>query len=178
MPKKSQDLSEFLIDELRDLYDAEKLLVKTLPKVAKAATNAELKEAISEHLDVTKGHVERLDQCFAHLGQSARGRPCKGMRGIIEEGAGMLAENLEPAVKDAAIAAASRKIEHYEIVAYESLRGVAEQLGRHEVAEILGETLAEEEEADRLLNELCQNIVEDAVVSAAEEGREEAAPPE
>jgi ferritin-like metal-binding protein YciE len=162
MTKKTQDLNEFLIEELRDLYDAEKQLVKALPRMAKAATNEELGEAITEHLEVTKGQVQRLEQCFDQLEQKARTKPCKGLRGILEEGSEMLQEDMEDAVMDTAIAAGGRKIEHYEMVAYESLRGIAEQLGHNEIAELLGETLQEEEQADRRLTEICQRIVEQA----------------
>src|SRR3954471_18048878 len=166
MPKKTQDLHQFLIEELQDLYDAEKQLVKSLPRMAKAATNEELKEAIAEHLEVTKGQVQRIEECFAHLEQKAKSKPCQGMKGILEEGKEMLQEDMEDAVMDAAIAASGRKIEHYEMVSYESLRAVAEQLGMDEVAELLGETLEEEQQADRQLTEICQQAVQEAVSSS------------
>jgi len=169
MPKKTQDLHQFLIEELQDLYDAEKQLVKSLPRIAKSATNEELKSAITEHLEVTRGHVQRIEECFAHLEQKAKSKTCKGMKGILEEGKEMLEEDMEDAVMDAAIASGSRKIEHYEMVAYESLRGVAEQLQLREVAELLGETLEEEQEADQKLTEICQRVVEEAASGGGEE---------
>jgi len=176
MPKQSQDLHAFLLDELRDVYDAEKQLVKSLPRMAKAATDDELKEAITEHLEQTKGHVQRIEECFEHLEQKARSKPCKGMKGILEEGREMLEEDMEDPVMDAAIAAGGRKIEHYEIVSYESLRGVAEQLGLSEVADLLGQTLEEEQEADRLLTEICQRVVQEtASLAETEEPEEEMA---
>jgi len=172
MPKKTQDLHQFLIEELQDLYDAEKQLVKSLPRMAKAATNEELKNAITEHLEVTKGQVQRLEECFAHLEQKPKSKPCKGMKGILEEGKEMLEEDMEEAVMDAAIAGGGRKIEHYEMVAYESLRAIAEQLQLNEVAELLGETFEEEQEADQKLTEICQRVVEEAMSGAEEEGEE------
>src|SRR4051812_46508540 len=172
MPKKTQDLRQFLIEELQDLYDAEKQLVKSLPRMAKAATNEELKNAITEHLEVTKGQVQRIEECFAHLEQKAKSKPCQGMKGILEEGKEMLEEDMEDAVMDAAIAGGGRKIEHYEMVAYESLRGIAEQLQLNEVAELLGETYDEELEADQKLTEICQRLVEEASSGAEEEGEE------
>jgi ferritin-like metal-binding protein YciE len=162
MPTKTQDLHQFFVEELQDLYDAEKQLVKSLPPMAKAAANDALKSAIAEHLDVTRGHVQRLEECFAHLEQKAKAKPCKGMRGIIEEYSEVLEVDMEDAVMDAAIASGVRKIEHYEMVAYESLRGMAEQLQLNEVAELLGETLEEEEETDQRLTEICQSVVEEA----------------
>ena len=168
MPKKTQDLRQFLVEELQDLYDAEKQLVKSLPRMVKAATNEELKSALTEHLEVTKGQVQRLEECFAHLEQKAKSKPCEGMRGIIEEYSEALQEDMEEAVMDAAIASGGRKIEHYEIVAYESLRGIAEQLQLNEVAELLGETLEEEQEADQRLTEICRNAVEEAALGSEE----------
>jgi len=171
MPKETQDLRAFLLDEMRDVYDAEKQLTKALPRMAKASGNEELRNAITEHLEVTKGQVQRLEQCFEHLEEKPRSKPCKGMRGIIEEGSEMLQENLEDTVMDIAIAAGGRKIEHYEMVAYESLQAIAEQLGLREVAELLGETLEEERQADQQLNEICQQVLGEA--DAGEETEEE-----
>jgi len=162
MAKKTQDLQEFLVDELRDLYDAEKQLTKALPRMAKAAASEELRTAITEHLEVTKGHITRLEECFAHLEQKPRSKPCKGIKGILDEGREMLEEDLEEAVMDAAIAAGGRKVEHYEIVAYESCHAIAEQLGLDEVADLLNQTLGEEREADQTLLQICRTVVEEA----------------
>src|SRR5215510_2476582 len=168
MAKKSQDLNEFFLEELRDLYDAEKQLVKTLPKLAKAATSTDLKEAITEHLEETRGHVQRIEECFEHLGQKPRSKPCTGLKGILDEGKEMLEQDLEPAVRDAAIAAGGRKVEHYEMAAYESLRGIAEQLDMDEIASLLGDTLAEEQHADQTLAGICGEVVGEAVSGMGE----------
>src|SRR5215831_13735827 len=173
MAKKTVDLREFLTEELRDLYDAEKQLVKTLPRMAKAASNEELKEAITEHLEITKGHVERLEQCFEHLEQKPRSKPCVGMKGILDEGREMLQEDMQESVMDTAIAAGGRKIEHYEMVAYEGSKAIAEQLELEEVAELLEETLAEEQQADQTLREICRRLAEDAVSGGGMEEMEE-----
>ena len=170
MPATISTLEELLIDQMQDLYDAEKQIVKSLPRMAKAATNEDLKNAITEHLEATKGQVQRIEQCFEHLEQKAKTRPCNGMRGILEEYKEMLEEDMEDAVMDAAIASGGRKIEHYEMVSYETLRAVAEQLELNEIAELLGETLEEEQEADRTLAEICQRVVEEASSGAEEEG--------
>jgi len=172
MAKKTVDLREFLTEELRDLYDAEKQLVKTLPRMAKAASNEELKKAITGHLEITKGHVERLEQCFEHLEQKPRSKPCVGMKGILDEGREMLQEDMQESVMDTAIAAGGRKIEHYEMVAYEGSKAIAEQLELEEVAELLEETLAEEQQADQTLREICRRLAEDAVSGAGMEEEE------
>ena len=173
MAKKTVDLREFLTEELRDLYDAEKQLVKTLPRMAKAATNEELKEALTGHLEITKGHVERLEQCFEHLEQKPRSKPCVGMKGILDEGREMLQEDMQESVMDTAIAAGGRKIEHYEMVAYEGSKAIAEQLELEEVAELLEETLAEEQQADQTLMEICRRLVQEAASGGGMEEMEE-----
>jgi ferritin-like metal-binding protein YciE len=166
MPKQTLDLHAFLIEELRDLYDAEKQLAKSLPKMAKAASNEELKNAINEHLETTKSHVQRLEQCFEHLQETPRAKACHGVRGILEEGKEVLEEEMEGSVMDAAIAVVGCKIEHYEMAAYESLHTIAGQLDLQEVANLLAETLEEEQDADRLLNEICGRMVEEAASGA------------
>lgn len=168
MAKKSLDLNEFLLDELRDLYDAEKQLVKTLPKMARAATSTDLKDAIMEHLEETKGHVQRIEECFEHLGQRPRSKPCKGLKGILDEGKEMLEEDLEPAVRDTAIAAGCRKVEHYEMAAYEGLKEIASQLEMGEITNLLGDTLGEEQHADQILAELSGELAGEAVSSVGE----------
>ena len=151
MPKKVADLEELFKDELKDIYDAEKQLVRALPKMVKAASDEELGSALREHLEVTKGHVQRLEQVFESLDIPARSKPCKGMRGIVEEGSEMLQENLEESLMDSAIAGAGRKVEHYEMMAYESVASMAKQLGLSDAAELLQETLEEEMQADKTL---------------------------
>ena len=167
MPKKVADLEELFKDELKDIFDAEKQLVRALPKMVKAASDEELGNALREHLDVTKGHVQRLQQVFESLDMPARSKPCKGMKGIVEEGSEMLQENLEDALMDSAIAGAGRKVEHYEMMAYESVASMAKQLGLTDAAELLQETLREEMEADKTLAQIGKRLLKDAAAGQA-----------
>src|SRR3954464_5343710 len=129
-----ESLNELLQDELKDIYDAEKQLTKALPKLAKKATNEELKEAFEEHLRQTEEHVERLEQAFEHLGMPAKGKKCKGMQNLIAEGEDMIGDAEEDAVRDAVMIAAAQKVEHYEIAAYGTARTWASMLGQDDVA--------------------------------------------
>ncbi len=153
------NLDELFREELKDLFDAEKQLVKALPKMVKAATSPELKAAFTDHLEVTKGHVERLKQIFEELGMPARGKVCKAMKGLVEEGGEMIDENAADHVKDAGLIVAAQKVEHYEIAGYGSLRTWAETVGHTKVAQLLAKTLAEEEEADAKLTEIAESTV-------------------
>ena len=144
------------VDQLRDVYNAEKQLTKALPKMAKAASSEELKSALEEHLEVTKRQVERLEEVFRGLGRPATGKTCKGMAGLIEEGQEILEEDFEPDVLDAGIIAAAQKVEHYEIATYGTLRTFAETKGDTKSARILQEILEEEKDADRRLTELAE----------------------
>ena len=112
------NLQDLYVDELKDLYSAEQQIIKALPKMAKAASSPRLKDAFNQHLDQTKGQVERLDQIFEELGKAPRGKKCIGMEGLIEEGSEILKERAEPSVKDAGLIAAAQRVEHYEIAAY------------------------------------------------------------
>src|SRR5947209_13405610 len=112
---KAKSLSEFFIDQLRDLYDAENQLIKALPKMAEAASSDELRQGFEEHLEQTKGHAERIEQIFEQLGEKAKGKKCKGMEGLIKEGSEALEEDMDEDVKDAALIAAAQRVEHYEI---------------------------------------------------------------
>ena len=159
---KEPTLQEVFLDDIRDLFDAEKQLVKALPKMAKAAGDEELVSALREHLEVTKGQVQRLEQVFAILETRATGKPCKGMKGIVEEGAEILEEDYPEALMDAAITAAGRKVEHYEMVGYESARGIARQLGMKDAADLLEASLREEIEADRTLSQISKRLVKGA----------------
>jgi ferritin-like metal-binding protein YciE len=161
------------VDQLRDMYNAEKQLTKALPKMAKAASNRELRSAIEEHLEVTKRQVERLEEVFRGLGRPATGKTCKGMAGVIEEGQEILEEDLEPEVMDAAIIAAAQKVEHYEIASYGTLRTFAETKGDTKSARILQEILEEEKEADRKLTEIAESSVNVSAESPEEEEWEE-----
>ena len=147
-------LQDLFINELRDIYHAEKQLVRALPKMAKAASSDKLKEAFTAHLEETKGQVERLEQVFEMLDTRTRGKPCEAMQGLVEEAKEVMEEVKEPEILDAALIVAAQKVEHYEIAGYGSLRALAEALGHTDVAKLLEQTLAEEKKTDELLNKL------------------------
>lgn len=172
---KVDTLDQLLQEELRDIYDAEKQLVKALPKMAKAVSSEELREAINEHLQVTKGQVERLEQVFEKLGTKAKGKTCAGMKGLIEEGEEAVGQSGSAELKDAAIIGAAQRVEHYEIAAYGTARTFAERLGNEEVAELLQETLTEEEEADERLTEISESLLDAVGQSEQSEEEEEGA---
>lgn len=154
-----ESLKDLFEHELRDIYYAEKALVKALPKMAKGATSEKLKAGIEEHLEQTKGQVERLEQVFELLGVPARGKKCEAMEGLIEEGASLLEEDADSDVLDAGIIAAAQKVEHYEIATYGTLCTWARQLGLDDTADLLGETLEEEKQTDLKLTELAESEV-------------------
>jgi len=154
---KQETLENLFVEQLRDLYDAEKQLVKALPKIAKAASSPELSDAVNDHLEETKEHVARIEQIFQLLGESAKSKPCKGMRGLIEEGGEVIQEEDEP-VRDLALIAAAQKVEHYEISAYGTARTIAEQLDNHQAAELLQQTEDEEKAADSKLSEIAEAL--------------------
>jgi ferritin-like metal-binding protein YciE len=156
---KLDSLQKLYIEELRDLYNAENQLVKALPKMAKGASHQELKQAFEDHLDQTKEHVERLEEIFKRLDEKPTGKTCKGMKGLIEEGAEMLEEDGDEAVLDAALIGAAQRVEHYEIAAYGTVRTFANMLGEQEAVELLQQTLDEEGETDKLLTELAESVV-------------------
>jgi len=151
-------LRELYIDELKDLYSAENQLVKALPKMAKASSSDELREGFEEHLEQTKGHVQRLEQIFQNLKESPKGKKCAGMDGLIKEGGEAIDEDYEGAVMDAALIGAAQRVEHYEIAAYGTAFAFAELLGESEHAALLKETLQEEKETDEKLTELSEEI--------------------
>jgi ferritin-like metal-binding protein YciE len=154
-----KSLMDLLVHELRDLLSAEKQLVKALPKMAKAATCEHLKAGFEEHLEQTKVHVERLEQAFQKLDLTARAHKCQAMEGLIKEGAEMIAEDAEDAVKDAGLIASAQRVEHYEMAGYGTAIAFARRLGHDEVASILIETLEEERDTDRKLTELAESEV-------------------
>ena len=166
-----EGLQELLTEELQDLLHAENQLVKALPKMAKAAHAAELKEAFSNHLKQTQEHVERLKRAFGILEVKAKAKPCKGMVGLIEEGQEVITEGKgkDAEIADLALIAAAQKVEHYEISGYGTLRTIAERLGQDEVAQLLAETLEEEKKADELLTSVAQSPLESTSESADEE---------
>ena len=160
-------LRELYIDELKDLYSAETQLVKALPKLAKAASSEELSQGFEEHLEQTKGHVERLEKIFESLDESPKGKKCAGMEGLIKEGSEVMEEDYEGAVMDAGLIGAAQRVEHYEIAGYGTASEFATLLGEEEHASLLNQTLEEEKETDEKLTELAKTIN-----SAANEGEE------
>lgn len=156
-------LRELYLDELRDLYDAENRLVKALPKLAKKAESRELRAGIEEHLEQTKGHVDRLREIFDALGEKPSGKRCAAMVGLLAEGDEMMEEDFETGVRDAALISAAQRVEHYEIAAYGCVRSWAGLLGEKEAENLLQQTLDEEKETDQKLTELSQAINVEAV---------------
>lgn len=160
-PKKTaaEGLRDLFVDSLKDIYWAEQALTKALPKMAKNASTPKLIDAINEHLEETKGHVTRLEQVFASIGEKAEAKKCDAMAGLIEEGEGILEETEPGAVRDAGIIAAAQKVEHYEIATYGTLAAFARTLGENEAVDLLMHTLHEEKEADRTLTEAAYNHI-------------------
>jgi ferritin-like metal-binding protein YciE len=167
------NLREALVDEIRDLYNAEKQLTKALPKMAKGATSEELREAFESHLEETEGQVTRLERVFELLDEKPRGKHCAGMAGIIEEGSEKLQEDAEDSVMDAMLIAGAQKVEHYEIGAYGTAIAWAEALELSEVAQVLQETLAEEKAADEKLSALAESGINDAATAGESEDMED-----
>jgi ferritin-like metal-binding protein YciE len=169
-------LMELYVDELKDLYDAENRLVKALPKVAKAASSGKLRSAVEEHLEQTRGHVDRLKEIFDNLGEKATGKKCAGMMGILKEGEEIMDEDFEDDVMDAALISAAQRVEHYEIAAYGCVRTWADLLGESEASALLDKTLEEEKETDEKLTQLAEEINVQAKESGSggegEEGEE------
>ena len=165
---KLNTLQKLYTDELRDLYNAENQLLKALPKMAKAASSEELKEAFEKHLEQTKGHVKRLEQVFEELDEKPKGKTCRAMKGLIEEGSEILQEDGEESILDAGIIVAAQKVEHYEIAGYGSVRTFAHLLGQNKTAELLQTTLDEESETNELLNRLAESTVNPEAVRETE----------
>ena len=151
-------LQELFIDELKDLYSAERQIVRALPKLAKAVSTPELKEALLSHLEETKGHVERLEQIGEIVGKKLTGKTCAGMKGVLEEGSEVLEEVDEGNVRDAALIGASQRVEHYEMAGYGTARDFAKLLGLKEVVGLLEQTLEEEKAADRKLTSISKGV--------------------
>lgn len=164
---KLTTLRDLLIEELKDLHNAESQLMKALPKIAKAVTSEELSEAILSHLEETKGHIERLEQCFELLDAKPGRKKCKAMEGLLTEGREVVAEDAEPMVHDAAIIAAAQRVEHYEIAGYGCARTFAEILGEGAVAQLLQQTLDEEAAADELLTKIALSGINQAAAEPA-----------
>lgn len=167
-----ESLRELYLDELKDLYSAEKQLVKALPKMVKNASNPQLKKAFSDHLDKTEGHVERLEKIFGMLDETGRGKKCKGMEGLIEEAKELLEEDAADAVLDAGLISKAQHVEHYEMAGYGTVRTYAEQLGFADQAKLLQQTLDEEGEANDLLTQIAESSVNIDAEQASEEEEE------
>jgi ferritin-like metal-binding protein YciE len=156
---KLHSLEDLFCEQLRDIYDAERQLVKALPKMAKASAAEELRHAFEEHLEQTRGHVERLERVFEIFDKKARGKTCEAMEGLIEEGADLIDADADDVVRDAGLIAAAQRVEHYEMAVYGCLHTWARQLNRHEVADLLEQTLNEEKETDHKLTHLAEGMV-------------------
>jgi ferritin-like metal-binding protein YciE len=157
---KDNLLEEFFVDEIKDIYWAEKHLIKTLPKMKKAATTPELQQAFADHLEVTREHVTRLEEVFELLGEKAVAKKCDAMEGITKEGESIIEDTEEgTATRDVGLILAGQKVEHYEISTYGGLAQLARTLNHEDVAEILEKTLSEEKEADKLLTSVAENSV-------------------
>ena len=152
------ELKELYVDELKDIYSAETQLVKALPKMAKAAVSAELRNGFQEHLTQTEGHVTRLERIFEGLGEKPTGKKCEGMAGLIKEGGEAAEEDYEGEVKDSALIGAAQRVEHYEIAAYGTVRAMAEKLGDEKAVQLLTQTLQEEKDTDVKLSKLSDKM--------------------
>lgn len=158
MAEDTNPLHELLVDQLKDLYSAENQIVKALPKMAKNATNEQLRMAFERHLEETRGHVVRLEQIAEEMDVSLRGKKCKGAEGLIEEGKEAI-DSFEDDVLDAAMIGAAQRVEHYEIAAYGTARTHASMLGLNRIAKLLQQTLDEEGATDKKLTQLAESVV-------------------
>lgn len=159
-------LRDLYVDELKDIYNAENQLVKALPKMVKAASSDQLRQAFEEHLEQTKGQVERLDQVFKMLGEKAIGKKCHGMEGLVKQGTEIMQDDYEDDVLDAGLISAAQRVEHYEIAAYGTVCAYAGLLDKPEQSSLLGQNLEEEKKADQKLTELSEQINVEANKSA------------
>jgi ferritin-like metal-binding protein YciE len=159
-------LDKLFLEELKDIYNAEKQILRALPRMAKAAESPQLQQAFTKHLQETEGQVQRLERVFQALGQSVRGKTCKGMQGLLEEGKEVLEKEGEPPVIDAALIASAQRVEHYEIAVYGCLRTYAQLLGYSEAEQLLQQTLQEEEATDKKLTQLGESGINEAAAAA------------
>jgi Mn-containing catalase len=167
-PTVPDGIGDLLVEELKDILHAEKQLTKALPKMAKAARFDSLRELFEQHLIETESQIERLDECFSMLGISPRPKPCKGMAGLVEEGQEVIAdgEDKEDALADLALIGAAQRVEHYEISGYTTARNLAQQLRQSAIVALLSKSLAEEENADQLLNQVARTLMSVATMPA------------
>ncbi len=164
---KLDSLRDLLIEELRDLYNAETQLVDALPKMAEAATSRELKSAFEQHLEQTHGHVSRLENVFQQIGEKSSGETCEAMKGLVKEGEILVKAEGDPDVRDAGLIGAAQRVEHYEMAGYGTARSLARRLGENEVAETLQQTLNEEAEANKKLTSIAESQVNVSAASSA-----------
>jgi ferritin-like metal-binding protein YciE len=171
-----ESLEDLMQDELKDIYDAERQLTKALPKLAKKASNDQLRDALEQHLQETEAHIERLDQVFDILGLPAKGKRCEGMKHLIDEGNDMISDAEEEGTRDAVMIASAQKVEHYEIASYGTLRTWANLLGKTDVASLLEDTLEEEKQADAKLTQIAESFVNEDTAAEGGSDEEEARP--
>src|SRR3569833_171886 len=155
---KLETLQNLFVEQLRALYDGEQQITKALPKLIEKAQHPQLRDALQEHLDVTREQIRRLAQIFQMLGEDAGGETCKGMKGVIAEGDDVVGDAKEDAVRDAVIIASAQRVEHYEIAGYGTVRTYANLLGQSQIAQLLEQTLEEEKEADLTLSEIAETV--------------------
>ena len=168
---KPNSLQELYVEQLQDLYDAEHQIIKALPKMIAEATSTDLKDALTEHLEVTKTQASRLEQIFESSGEKAKAEKCKGMQGVIQEGSELIREIKDENVRDAAIIASAQRVEHYEMAGYGTARNYASLLEAENAAQLLQETLDEEKEADAKLTALAEDINVSAPIDSESEKR-------
>ena len=168
---KTSTLQDLLVEEIRDLYDAEKQLIRALPKMAKAASDSELGDAFREHLEQTKEQAARLERVFESMGMKAKSKPCAAMKGLIQEGQETMSEDMEEGLMDCAIVGAARRVEHYEMAGYDTARSMAQALGLKDAMQLLQETLNEETQTDKKLAQVSKRLLKEAgKPQAAEDG--------
>jgi ferritin-like metal-binding protein YciE len=163
-------MDNLFLAQVKDLYDAEKQLVKALPKMAKAASSQELRQGFQEHLDQTKGHVSRLEQIFDQLGQKASGTKCEGMAGLIDEREEMVDEIDQSPLLDAGLIGSAQKVEHYEIAAYGTVKTFARMLGHRQAVTLLEQTLNEEKQTDQKLTQLAESMINEEAIQVGSSG--------
>lgn len=166
---KIDSLEMLMTEELKDIYDAEKQITRALPKMVKAVESDALKTALKDHLEVTKGQIDRLERIFEMMGQPVKGRHCPGMKGILDEGDEVAKRQSSDSLGDEGIIGAAQKVEHYQIAAYGTARNFAEKLGRHDVADLLAQTLDEEKQADQKLTEVAEQLLSRTEIGEEEE---------
>jgi len=164
---QASTLHDAFLDELRDVYHAEKQITKALPKMVKAASNKSLAQAFADHLKETEGHVARIEEAFSTLGETVKAKPCEGMKGILEEGKSILAEDFDECTMDASLIAAAQRVEHYEMAAYGSLVAWARSMQHNEAADLLQQNLDEEKAADKKLSALAEGGINESAALTA-----------